>query len=64
MIVWGSAIVNVLSKEKYFRKAITLCHPDKQSTSDDSDRIYISNRCFSALNDAFNEYKNEPGVNL
>jgi DnaJ-class molecular chaperone len=49
---------------KYFRKAITLCHPDKQSTSEDPDRIYIANRCFSALNDAFNEYKTEPGVNL
>lgn len=43
--------------KKYFRKAITMCHPDKVNQSDDSDKIYIANRCFSALNDAFNEFK-------
>ena len=43
--------------KKYFRKAITMCHPDKVNSSDDPDKIYIANRCFSALNDAFNEFK-------
>lgn len=51
--------------KKYYRKAILMCHPDKIAGSDvNPDKVYIANRCYSALNDAFNEYKNEPGVNL
>ena len=54
--------------KKYYRKAILMCHPDKISSSQgdqpNSDKVYIANRCYSALNDAFLEYKNEPGVNL
>lgn len=47
-----------------YRKAILMCHPDKISTDQQPDKVYIANRCYAALNDAFNEYKNEPGVNL
>ena len=52
--------------KKYYRKAMMMCHPDKiNSASDtDTDKVYIANQCFAALNDAFNEYKNEPGVNI
>ena len=46
-----------------FRRAIMLCHPDKHQGGE-SDTVYIATRVFAALNDAFNEYKNEPGVNL
>lgn len=48
----------------HFRKALLLVHPDKQPASCDADRRFISNSVFAALNDAFAEYKNEPGVNL
>lgn len=43
-----------------------MCHPDKinPEKETDADKVYIANRCFAALNDAFNEYKNEPGINL
>ena len=43
-----------------------MCHPDKINTDTEKsqDKVFISNRCFAALNDAFNEYKSEPGVNL
>ena len=42
-----------------------MCHPDKiNQNDDDHDKIYIANQCFAALNDAFNEYKTEPGVNI
>ena len=41
-----------------------MCHPDKVTRESEPDKIYISNRCFAALNDAFNDYKNEPGVNI
>lgn len=52
--------------KKYYRKAITMCHPDKINTQTESnqDKVFISSRVFAALNEAFNEYKTEPGVNL
>ena len=50
--------------KKYYRKAILMCHPDKISADDDPDKVYIANRCYAALNDAWNEYRNEPGVNV
>jgi hypothetical protein len=51
--------------KKFYRKAMMMCHPDKINQNDeDHDKIYIANQCFAALNDAFNEYKNEPGVNI
>lgn len=32
-----------------------LCHPDKigSSSEEDPDKVYIANRCFAALTDAF-----------
>jgi hypothetical protein len=52
--------------KKYYRKAMMMCHPDKINTNTEKnqDKVFIANRCFAALNDAFNEFKNEPGVNL
>ena len=52
--------------KKYYRKAMMMCHPDKTSTLSEknADKIFISNRVFAAVNEAFNEYKKEPGVNL
>ena len=45
-------------------KAIMMMHPDKIAQDSDADKVYIANRCFAALNEAFNEFKNEPGVNV
>jgi DnaJ-class molecular chaperone len=50
--------------KKYYMKAIMMMHPDKISQDQNTDKIYIANRCFAALNEAFNEFKNEPGVNI
>ncbi len=43
----------------YYRKATMLCHPDKlgNSSSDDPDKVYIANRCFAAITEAFNVFK-------
>jgi len=43
--------------KKYHRKAIILCHPDKIKATGDPDKIFIANRCFAALTDAYNIYK-------
>lgn len=52
--------------KKFYRKAMMMVHPDKisQSNITDPDILYISNRVFAALNDAFNDFKNEPGVRV
>ncbi len=41
-----------------------MCHPDKIGQDCSSDKKYIANRVFAAINEAFNEFKKEPGVNL
>lgn len=65
---WGVIGMDKLAEPKQvktcFRKAIMVVHPDRQPPDCDGDRRYISNRCFAALNEAFDEYKKEPGVNL
>ena len=43
--------------KKYYRKAMLLCHPDRIQSSEDPDKVYIANRCFAALTDAFNIFK-------
>lgn len=45
-----------------FRKYILMLHPDKVLGSGDNDKIYISNRMFSAMTDAFNLFKKEVGM--
>ena len=36
-----------------------LCHPDKvgSSSEGDPDKVYIANRCFAALTEAYNLFK-------
>ena len=43
--------------KKYYRKAMLLCHPDRIQATEDADKVYIANRCFAALTDAFNIFK-------
>lgn len=50
-------LANPNEVKKYYRKAMLLCHPDRIQASDDPDKIYIANRCFAALTDAFNIFK-------
>ena len=73
MVLWPDSGWKVLGMDKmqdpkkvqlYFRKALLVVHPDKQPVNCDSDRRFISNSVFAALNDAFAEFKTEPGVNL
>jgi curved DNA-binding protein CbpA len=42
--------------KKYYRKATMLCHPDKIGESD-ADKVYIANRGFAALTEAYNVFK-------
>lgn len=43
--------------KKSYRLAMMLVHPDKVKGNDNPDKVYIANRCFAALNDAFNLFK-------
>ena len=40
----------------YYRKATMLCHPDKIGESD-PEKVYIANRCFAAITEAYNAFK-------
>ena len=42
---------------KSYLKAANICHPDKVLNAVEPDKLYISNRCFAALTEAFNQYK-------
>jgi hypothetical protein len=44
--------------KKYDRKATMLCHPDKLGNAEDNpDKVYIANRCFAAITEAYNIFK-------
>ena len=43
--------------KKLYRKATLLCHPDRIQASDDPEKVYIANRCFAALTEAYNLFK-------
>jgi len=44
--------------KKFYRKATMLCHPDKiRNCEDDPDKVYIANRCFAAITEAYNIFK-------
>lgn len=45
--------------KKYYRKATMLCHPDKVGSGGgtDPDKVYIANRCFAAITEAYNLFK-------
>lgn len=48
----------------YYRKATMLCHPDKLGNSEENpDKVYIANRCFAAITEAYNIFKKEEGIN-
>ena len=65
-IVGMDKLADPNSVKKLHRKAIMMCHPDKinAKTEQNQDKVFIANRVFAALNEAYNEYKNEPGVNI
>jgi len=40
-----------------------LCHPDKVGSGDGNpDKVYIANRCFAAITEAYNVFKKEEGI--
>ena len=45
--------------KKYYRKGTMLCHPDKvgNGSEADPDKVYIANRCFAAITEAYNLFK-------
>ena len=49
--------------KKYYRKATMLCHPDKiRNSADDPDKVYIANRCFAAITEAYNQFKKDENI--
>lgn len=49
--------------KKHYRKATMLCHPDKvRNYENDPDKVYIANRCFAAITEAYNIFKKEEGI--
>lgn len=47
---------------KVHRKYIVMLHPDKVVQSKDPNKIYIANRVFTAITDAYTVYKKENGI--
>lgn len=47
---------------KVHRKYILTLHPDKVIKSNDPDKIYIANRVFTAITDAYTLFKKENGI--
>ena len=47
---------------KVHRKYILKLHPDKVIQTGDPDKIYIANRVFTAITDAYTVYKKENGI--
>lgn len=45
-----------------YRKYIVTMHPDRVQSSGDANKIYLSNRIFSTMTDAFNVFKKENGL--
>ena len=48
--------------KKVHVKYIRQLHPDKVIASNDPDKIYISNRIFTAITEAYNLFKKENGI--
>eukprot|EP00347_Sterkiella_histriomuscorum_P006821 403351303 len=45
------------------KKAIFLCHPDKlRNCSDNPDKVYIGNRCFAAITEAYKQFCKEENI--
>ena len=47
---------------KTHRRYIIQLHPDKVISTHDPDKIYIANRVFTAMTDAYNAFKKENGI--
>jgi hypothetical protein len=50
------------SIRKVHRKYITRLHPDKVIQTNDPDKIYLANRVFTAITDAYNLFRKENGL--
>ena len=48
-------------KSAYKRYIVSL-HPDRVVASGDNNKIYLANRIFSSMTDAFNAFKKENGL--
>jgi curved DNA-binding protein CbpA len=47
----------------YYRKATMLCHPDKIGSAEDNpDKVYIANRCFAAITEAYKQFQKEENI--
>lgn len=42
---------------KAYLKAANICHPDKILSNEDPEKLFISNKVFAAVTEAFNKYK-------
>ena len=45
-----------------YKRYIVSMHPDRVVASGDNNKIYLANRIFTTMTDAFNQFKKENGL--
>lgn len=50
------------SVKSAYKRYIVSLHPDRVVSSGDNNKIYLANRIFTTMTDAFNAFKKENGV--
>jgi hypothetical protein len=55
-------LMEVDSVKSSYKKYIVSLHPDRVVSSGDNNKIYLANRIFSIMTDAFNVFKKENGL--
>lgn len=50
------------SVKSAYKRYIVSLHPDRVVSSGDNNKIYLSNRIFTTMTDAFNAFKKENGL--
>lgn len=53
---------DVASVKSAYKRYIVTLHPDRVQASGDTERIFLANRIFAAMTEAFNEFKRENGI--
>lgn len=57
-----SDLVSDDSVKSAYKKYILSLHPDRVVSSGDNNKIYLANRIFTTMTDAFNAFKKENGL--
>jgi DnaJ-class molecular chaperone len=55
-------LMEIDSVKSAYKKYIIALHPDRVVSSSDNNKIYLANRIFTTMTDAFNAFKKENGL--